>query len=157
MNFSKSTGSQNGKAGIWLILFIIIALAIIVFKIGKLYFDDATLKSQVEQIAERSLLEADYKLDENLIGTAKQYNILLAPEDIKVAYNERRDQIRLSFTYFRSVDFLVFSKSFAFDIEITKDRVKEKGVIDNFQRDAEKAAKGASEQFMDKNKDNLSQ
>jgi hypothetical protein len=157
MNFLKTLGSQNGKAVGWLILFIIIILVITVFKISKLYFDNATLKSQVEQIAERSLLEADYQLDENLINTAKQYNILLTPDDIKTTYNDRRDQMKLSFEYLRAVDFFVFSKSFAFKIELSKELAKEKGIIDKFQRDAEKAVKGASEQFMDKNKDTLSQ
>ena len=148
MKIAKMVVDSKGKTSTWFIILVLLAAFVVAFKIGKLYFDNATLKSEVEEISERYLLEEDYDLIGNLIKTASHYDIQLKPKDIHHTVNSNRSQIDLSFTYKRPVDLYVLHPEFGLSIEVTKEMAKARNILDNFKTDVEAGSNGASQRYL---------
>lgn len=151
----KNKAYDSGKATTMILLLIIVILLIIGLKVGKAYFDNATLKSQVEEMSERALLESGYNLTDNLIKVADTYDIKLKPEEIKYSINAKNDQINVKFSYVKRVDFYIAQVPIPLSIDVTKEMAKARSIIDNFKNDLEGGSRGSSQRYMEDVKNKL--
>jgi len=137
LNNNSLKNSSSGKASTWFLFLILVAAGITGFKFGKAYFDNATLKSEVEEIAERHLLEEAYPLIENIIPTAQMYGINLKPKAIIYNINSRRDQIKVGFSYTKDIDLYVYKYPLKLSMQISKNMAKERNILENFKTEVE--------------------
>ena len=143
-NLPKKFASY-GKASTLFIILILIVLFTVGPKIGKAYFDNASFKNQIEELAERTILEVGFDLPTSLVNTAKEYQIVINPKDVKYKVNDNKDQIKINFDYTRNIDLYAMTYPLSFNIDLTKQLTKEKGIINKFQNDVNDVEGGSRE------------
>lgn len=140
---------NSGKASTLLILLILIPLLVVGFKIGKAYFDNATFKNEVEEIASRALLNPNLDIVEQIVGLAVINGIKMRPDDIIYNRDVNKGTIDIRLLYARNIDLTFTQYEMSFAINVRKDLSREKSLMIGIKNDLEETSEGADKRKTD--------
>jgi len=147
--FIQKKPEISGRAATWILLLILVITIIIGFKFGTAYFNNATLKSKIEEVAERTILEQKYNPMKNVIMVAEDHGIFLEPEDIFIKLSSQNTQMKINFTYIEEIDLHLKKYHLEMYVDVTKDIAKQKNILRKFRRDLDKASHETKKQKRD--------
>lgn len=128
---------QKGGGGVWFAIILFVVGGLLTFRIGQLYFDHHTLKNEVGEIGNRSIIDRTFNAKQKIVALFSANGIFLDPEEVNVDFNLAHDRVTISFNYSQKADLVVAKPSFSFEIYEQKEQGKAAGVVKGFQQGVE--------------------
>lgn len=132
--------------GVVLVILVIISL-FAGFRIGKLYFDNESIKNELDPIGDSALTQRDYDTKKNILSLLASYEVSVKPDDISVDFNERRDHVTISFRYERSADLIVMKQPLHFHLSVQREAQKGVGMLQGVQESLDGAAQNTGQRY----------
>ena len=128
---------DRGGAGIWLLILILVVGIFAGYRIGRLYFDKATIENEVGEIGDRALTSPGVDVGREVSRLMASYDVELDPEKVQVKRSDKNDRIRVDFDYQQKADLLVMQPVLAFSVSVEREGGKAAGLIQHVQESVE--------------------
>ncbi len=138
---------DQGGAALWIFVILVIVGGWTAFKVGRLYFDNGSIKSEIEAIAANSLVQRNVDVKAESSKILAVYGVDIVPDDVKVDFSDQRDQVTIAFSYSRPANFLIFNPKVPFEISVQKKTVKAVGVIQDVQDSIESSNAASANRY----------
>jgi hypothetical protein len=140
---------DRGGAAFWILMILLAVGSWGGYRVGRLYFDHRTLNNQVEELADRSVLDRSIDPVREIVKLLQGYDVEIDPALIQAEFNLNHDRVTIAFDYMRKADLGPLKPLFSFHVRTEREAAKASGLIQGVKGSLEDSNAAAGRRYQE--------